>query len=151
MDPFSISVGIVGLLGACVKVGTELKRFHDDIGALGDAVGEMRNDLGALVRVLDAMRVTFDGLTETWGHTSNSRGQVVDAHWDNIRLSLHDGKRILAGLQDEVARVNKEVSILGGPRKLVRLRSAEVRIARFRHQVHDFRDTLQISLQALIL
>ena len=144
MDPLSITAGVATLLGACVKIGTELKKFHDDVGSVSDTLSGMLEDVSALGRVLDAMRVSFDGMPKpTTGH--------IGTHWENIKCSLEDGKETLTGLQVMVNKVNKDVSIFSGPRKLVRLKSAEVKISQFRQQIRSFRDTLQLSMQALIL
>jgi len=144
MDPFSVTTGVVALLGACVKVGAELKKFHDDVGSVNDTLSGMLEDVNALIRVLNAMRATFDGMPKPiTGH--------IGTHWENITCSLKDGKDALTGLQEVVNSVNKDVSILSGPRKQVRLKSAEAKVSQFRHHLQSFRDTLQLSMQALIL
>ena len=61
----------------------------------------------------------------TTGHIGN--------HWENICCSLEDGREALTGLYEIVKKVNKDVSILSGPRKQVRLKSAEGKIGQFRN------------------
>ncbi|KAH7123048.1 hypothetical protein EDB81DRAFT_226028 [Dactylonectria macrodidyma] len=144
MDPLSITTGVLSLLGVCWTVGTGLKTLYDDIGSVGVTVAGIASDVDALTRVLTTMRATFDNVSRpTTGH--------VGTHWDNIDCSLKDGKKALEGLRDVVQEAIRDTSVLSGTRKHMRLKSAELKIGLFREQIRSFRETLQLSMQALIL
>ncbi|KAL2672353.1 hypothetical protein Neosp_013058 [[Neocosmospora] mangrovei] len=144
MDPLSITTGVLALLGVCYNVGTGLKKLYDDIEAVDEAVAAIIEDVKALTKVLNTMKTSFDSVTgPLTGH--------VGAHWENIYCSLKDGNEALEGLYKVVQEVSRETSVLSGTRKQMRLKSAESKIGLFRKQIQSFRDTLQLSMQALIL
>jgi hypothetical protein len=143
-DPLSITTGVLSLLGVCYKVGVELKTFCDGVSTVSATVKGMLNDIDGLLKVLHSMNDTFEQVAQRpTGH--------IGAHWQNISRSLEDGQGALEGLQELVTKVNKEVKVLDGPRKHVRMKSAEERINSFRTQVQSFRDALALSLQTVIL
>lgn len=144
MDPLSITTGVLALLGVCYNVGTGLKKLYDDIEAVDETVAAIIEDVKALTKVLNTMKTSFDGVAgPLTGH--------VGAHWENIYSSLKDGNEALEGLYEVVKEVSRETSVLSGTRKQMRLKSAEGKIGLFRNQIQSFRDTLQLSMQALIL
>lgn len=144
MDPLSITTGVLSLLGVCYTVGTELKKLYDDIDSVNETVAAILDDVKALTKVLDTMRASFDNSPRPMtGH--------VGTHWENIYCSLKDGNEALGGLHEIIQEVSKETSILSEPRKHMRLKAAEGKIGQFRNQIKSFRDTLQLSMQALIL
>ncbi|KAM5356734.1 hypothetical protein ACJ41O_003380 [Fusarium nematophilum] len=144
MDPLSITTGVLGLLGVCYTVGHGLKELYDGIESVDETVAGILNDVEALTRVLTTMRATFDNVSRpVTGH--------VGTHWENIDCSLKDGKKALDGLHVVVQEASRETSILSGTRKHLRLKAAELKIGLFREQIRSFRETLQLSMQALIL
>ncbi|KAI8650483.1 Helo-like-N domain-containing protein [Fusarium keratoplasticum] len=144
MDPLSITTGVLALLGVCYNVGTGLKKLYDDIEAVDETVAAIIEDVKALTKVLNTMKTSFDGVAgPLTGH--------VGAHWENIYSSLKDGNEALEGLYKVVQEVSRETSVLSGTRKQMRLKAAEGKIGLFRKQIQSFRDTLQLSMQALIL
>lgn len=144
MDPLSITTGVLALLGVCYNVGTGLKKLYDDIEAVDETVAAIIEDVKALTKVLNTMKTSFDGVAgPLTGH--------VGAHWENIYSSLKDGNGALEGLYEVVKEVSRETSVLSGTRKQMRLKAAESKIGLFRKQIQSFRDTLQLSMQALIL
>ncbi|KAM0431300.1 hypothetical protein ACHAPT_005273 [Fusarium lateritium] len=144
MDPLSITTGVLALLGVCYNVGTGLKQLYDDIEAVDETVAAIIEDVKALTKVLNTMKTSFDSVGgPLTGH--------VGAHWENIYCSLKDGNEALDGLYKVVQEVSRETSFLSGTRKQMRLKAAEGKIGIFRKQIQSFRDTLQLSMQALIL
>ncbi|RSM08981.1 hypothetical protein CEP52_004389 [Fusarium oligoseptatum] len=135
---------VLALLGVCYNVGTGLKKLYDDIEAVDETVVAIIEDVKALTKVLNTMKTSFDSVAgPLTGH--------VGAHWENIYCSLKDGNEALKGLYQVVQEVSRETSVLSGTRKQMRLKSAEGKIGLFRKQIQSFRDTLQLSMQALIL
>src|SRR5438034_889477 len=80
---------------------------------------------------------------QSTGHIGN--------HWRNISRSIQDGTKTLASLQATLEKVNKSATVLDGARKHLRLKWASEEIAIFQHEIRSYRDTLQLSLQTVIL
>jgi hypothetical protein len=75
----------------------------------------------------------------------------IDNHWKAFSVSLHDGQNTLIQLQETLERVDKSVRVLDGARKHLRLKAASEEIAILQQQIRSYRDTLQLSLQSVIL
>jgi hypothetical protein len=148
MDPLSITAGVLALLGVCITTGTALKDLYDG-GAISDTkVKGLLTDVESFTQVLRSMKDTLEqediqSSLQSTGHISN--------HWNNLSTSIRDGQKTLLQLQERVEKVNKSVSLLDGPRKHLRLRAAADEIALFQQQIRSYRDTLQLSLQTVIL
>lgn len=147
-DPLSITAGVLGLLGICVKVGSALKDFHDGADIADAKVKGLLTDVESFTQVLHLMKDTFgqeriQASFQATGHIGN--------HWNNLSISINDGQNTLLQLQETLEKVNKSVSILDGARKHLRLKGASEEIGIFQLQVRSYRDTLQLSLQTVIL
>lgn len=147
-DPLSIAAGVLAFTSACVKVGVELRTFHEGAAIADTAVKGLLTDVESLTQVLNMMKDTLEqpnvqsSLQQT-GHIGN--------HWENLSKSIEDGQDTLRSLQETLERVNKNVSLLDGQRKHLRLKSASGEIAIYQQQIRTYRDTLQLSLQTVIL
>ena len=75
----------------------------------------------------------------------------IGSHWQHLLTSLRDGHDVLKRLEDLVRECNKDVAFLDQARRTVRLKSAAENIAEFRQQVQSYKDTLQLSLQTVVL
>jgi hypothetical protein len=75
----------------------------------------------------------------------------IGNHLRNISTLIKDGQNTLAQLQGTLDRVNKSVSVLNGARKNLRLKGAFDEIGMFKQQVRSYRDTIQLSVQTVIL
>jgi hypothetical protein len=80
---------------------------------------------------------------QSTGHIGN--------HWASLSISIQDGQNTLIQLQSTLDKVNKSVSVLDGARKHIRLQGATQEITMFQQQVRSYRDTIQLSLQTVIL
>jgi len=147
-DPLSIVAGVVGVLTACVQVSTALKDFYDASATADTKVRGLLTDVRSFAQVLELMKDTLEqeqikSLLQATGHIRN--------HWTNLSISLRDGQNTLVQLQEALEKVNKNVSVLDGPRKHLRLKGASEEIGIFQRQIRSYRDTMQLSLQTVIL
>ena len=148
MDPLSILAGVVGVLAVCVQAGDSLKTFYN-ASALADAkVRGLLTDVDSFTQVLQMMKETLErkqiqASMQSTGHIGN--------HWTNLSTCLRDERNTLDQLREILEKVNKSVSVLDGPRKHLRLRSALDEIGVYQLQIRSYRDTMQLSLQTVIL
>jgi hypothetical protein len=145
MDPLSITASAVALLGACLKVSIELKKFRQGAAEARMTVTAMLSDVKALRDVLQSMEDTFETLDSrpVTGH--------IGTHWANLSISLQEGRETLEQLEELLQRSNKEVSLLDSTRRHIRIKGIAAQIANFRSQVQTYKDAMQLSLQTIIL
>lgn len=148
MDPLSITTGVLSLLGVCLQTGLALKDFYDGAAIADTKVKGLLTEVESFTQVLQMMKETLEqekiqSSLQATGHIGN--------HWNNLATSIRDGQNTLLQLQETLERVNKSVSVLDGARKHLRLKSAADEIAAYQQQIRSYRDTLQLSLQTVIL
>src|SRR5438477_59357 len=147
-EPLSITTGVLSLLTACVKIGVELKQFYDGAALADTAVKGLITDVEGFAHVLQLMKATLE---QPYVQTSLQSTGHIGNHWRNISRSIQDGTKTLASLQATLEKVNKSATVLDGARKHLRLKWASEEIAIFQHEIRSYRDTLQLSLQTVIL
>ena len=103
-------------------------------------------DLRALRSVLESMETTFEEMNSDKPETDH-----IGVHWTNLFQSLEDGQQSLTGLQKVLEDANKNVKILDSARKQIRVKTVADKIVTYRQEVHTYKDTLQLSLQIIIL
>jgi hypothetical protein len=148
VDPLSITTGILALLTTCIQVGAALKDFHDAAAIADSRVKGLLTDVESFAKVLQLMKDTLE--QKKVQSSLESTGHIGD-HWSNLSTSIRDGQNTLVQLRATLDRVNKSVSLLDGPRKHLRLKGASEEIGMFQQQIRCYRDTLQLSLQTVIL
>jgi hypothetical protein len=148
MDPLSVATGILALLGTCIKTGTVLKDLYDGAAIVDFKVKGLLTEVESFTQVLRLMKDTLE--QENVQSSLQATGHIGN-HWNNLATSILDGQKTLLQLQDTLEKVNKSVSLLDGTRKHLRLRSAADEISIFQQQIRSYRDTLQLSLQTVIL
>jgi hypothetical protein len=148
MDPISITAGVLALLGACIKTGAALKDFYDGAAIADTKVKGLLTDVESFTQVLRLMKETLE--QENIQSSLQSTGHIGN-HWNNLSTSIRDGQNTLLQLQETIEKVNKSVGLLDGPRKHLRFKGAADEIAVFQQQIRSYRDTLQLSLQTVIL
>ncbi|KIW94694.1 GTP-binding protein rhoA [Cladophialophora bantiana CBS 173.52] len=146
MDPLSITVGVATLLKCCISVGVSLRKFLIGAAEVKTVIAAMMVDLRALRSVLESMEATFEEMNSDKPETGH-----VGAHWTNLFQSLEDGQQSLAGLQKVLEDANKHVKILDSARKQIRIKAVADKIVTCRQEVQVYKDTLQLSLQTIIL
>ena len=144
-DPLSIATGIIALIQATVTVAYELKKFHDNATLVGQTISDLQHDVDSFTGVLESIRETFESITAE--HGSGHVGTL----WSNVARSIEDGKGVLDQIQSQLRDINKETRFLDDHRKQLRLNRSEPKMARFRVQIQSYRDSLQLSVQAIIL
>ena len=147
-DPLSITTGVVALLTTCIKTGAAVKGFYDGAAIAGLKVKGLLSDVESFARALQLMKETLE--QDSIQSSLNSTGHIGN-HWTNLSISIQDGHHTLVQLQSTLDRVNKSVDILDGARKHLRLQGASQEIAMLQEQIRSYRDTIQLSLQTVIM
>ncbi|EME85714.1 uncharacterized protein MYCFIDRAFT_171595 [Pseudocercospora fijiensis CIRAD86] len=124
---------------------TELRSFHDGVSTID-------SKLEGLLKVVDGLRLVLESVRDTFVTVTAEYGTGhVGSHWRNIARSLKDGQGVLGQLQEKLQSVNKTGKHLDAIRKQLRMNFATEQIAHFQQQIQSYRDTLQLSVQAVIL
>lgn len=148
-DPLSITAGVLGLLGTCITVGSALKDFCDGASFADTKVKGLLTDVESFIKILRLMNDTFE---QEQIQTSMQATGHIGSHWNNLSASIRDGQNTALQLQETLERIkNKSVGVLDGARKHLRLKGASEEIGNFRLQIQSYRDTLQLSLQTVLL
>lgn len=147
-DPLSITVGVVGLLSACMKVGADLKDIYDGAAIADPAVTSLGLEVEGFAHTLQLMNDTLE--TPNVKISIQATGHIGN-HWNYISKSIKDGQDTVAKLQVTLQKVDKSVSVLDSTRKHFRLKAAAGEIAMYQRQVSFYKDTMQASLQTMIL
>lgn len=147
-DPLSITTGVIALLGTCVTVAGAIKDFYDGAAIVDVKVNGLLSDVESFTQVLRMMK---DTLEEDKVKSSLQATGHMGSHWTNLSKSIKDGQNTLIQLQSTLDRVNKSVGVLDGARKHLRLKGAMDEITMFQQQIRSYRDTIQLSLQTVIL
>jgi hypothetical protein len=147
MDPLSIITGVVGVLAVSVQVVDSLNSFYNASALADTKVRGLLTDVESFTQVLQMMK---DTLERKQIQTSMQSTGHIGNHWTNLSTCLEDGQNTLDELKETLEKVNKSVSVLDGPRKHLRLRSALDEIGVFQQQIRSYRDTMQLSLQTVI-
>ncbi|KAK4958854.1 hypothetical protein LTR10_003651 [Elasticomyces elasticus] len=144
-EPLSIATGVASLLKVTWTVGVELKAFRDGVKVVNSKLDGLIQDVEGLEGVLKSMRETFEGITAIYG-TGH-----VGSHWQNIARALERGIALVEQLRDEFKKIDKRTTFLDAPRKQFRLNMATDTIAALRVSIQSYRDSLQLSLQTMIV
>jgi len=146
MDPFSVTLGVVTLVGVCSKVGIELKKLRHGAGKASTNINAMLADLKALKAVLDSIEDGFEELDSCAPMTG-----FIGAHWSALKSTLSDGCDSMEKLEALLVLVNKDVKVLDTTRRGLRLKEANDQIVMYRQEIQAYKDALQLSLQSVIL
>jgi hypothetical protein len=148
MDPLTITTGVVSLLKLCGTVGFSLKELHDGAQLAGPKADALVSEVQAFTRVLELMRSTLED--EKVQTAFQSTGHIGN-HWRSISACLDDGQHTLRRLKAKVGKASKNVTVLDATRKHFRLKFAADEIAVFQQSIRTCRDTMQLSIQTVIL
>jgi RNA binding exosome subunit len=125
-----------------------LKDFYDSAAIADTKVKGLLTEVESFTQVLRLMKETLE---QEKVQTSFQATGHIGNHLSNLATSIRDGQETLLQLQETIERVNKSVTLLDGARKHLRLRSAADEIAIYQQQIRSYRDTLQLTLQTVIL
>jgi hypothetical protein len=148
MDPTTISTAVLALLSASLKVCARPQGFRSGVAEAGTSVNALLSDLGGLRNALESMEVTSYEVDDT---AVVKQGGQVGVFCRDLIAALDDGCVGLAEFDELLLRLNKEVRGLKEPQRHVRVQAAAAKMALFRQQIQAYTDTLQLSLQAIIL
>jgi hypothetical protein len=148
MDPFTISTGVLAFISVPVKVLVGLRQFKDSVKEATASINALISDISALRHVLQSMEETFYSLDD---EQALSETGLIGTHWQNLRQCLIDGHEALTEFDNTLLELNKSVKVLDETRRKLRVQSAVAQITMFRQQIQAYKDTLQASLQAVIL
>ncbi|KAK4235593.1 hypothetical protein C8A03DRAFT_36541 [Achaetomium macrosporum] len=148
MDPLSISTAVLAFLSVSIKVCVGLKQLKNEAKDAGTTIHALVTDIGGLRRVLQSMEDTFQDIDDD--QVLRETG-YIGSHWRNLNQCLNDGYMALTEFDEMLLELNKTVRVLDQARRQLRLQSAATRIAQFRQQIQAYKDTLQLSLQTIIL
>lgn len=148
MDPLSITTGVASLVATCVKVGLGLKQLRDGSQLAEAKLKGLLAEVECFTKLLQHMsetikRIDVQSELQETGHVGN--------HWKSISVCINDGMELLERLQKVVHSVGKSSRLLDGVRKHLRLQSASDEVCMYQGQIRSCRDTIQISLQTIIL
>ncbi len=148
MDPLSITVSVISILEVCLKVGQTLKSLQNGVSLVGTKLGGLLAEVESFSKVLEFVKGTLQ--ENEIEAAFQSTGHVGD-HWRNVFICINDGQRTLAVLQVTLVKVAKDVAIFDSARKHLRLTSAAEEITMYQNQIRCYRDTIQLSIQTVIL
>jgi hypothetical protein len=148
MDPLSISTAVLAFLSVSIKVCVGLKQLKNEAKDAGTTIHALVTDIGGLRRVLQSMEDTFQDIDDD--QVLRETG-YIGSHWQNLNHCLNDGYVTLTEFDEMLLELNKSVKVLDQARRQLRLQSAATRIAQFRQQIQAYKDTLQLSLQTIVL
>jgi hypothetical protein len=135
-------------MGVCYQVGTVLKDYVAAVEFVDDKISGLQATVESFSQVLTLMENT---LKQDEIRTSLRATGHINNHWHHLSASIRDGQEILCQLRDLLEMVNRNASVLSGPRKHQRLQDAAEEIAAYQQQIQGYRDTLQLSLQTVTL
>ncbi|KAK3701213.1 Rho GTPase [Vermiconidia calcicola] len=147
MEPLSVTTAVLTLLGVCVKASISIRQLKLGAGHAKSTVAGILSDVDSLRNVLQSMEMTLDDLQQkdqfqTTGH--------IGVHWEHLGKSLKDGQATLVELAMFIQTLNKEVSMLDGSRRYLRLKLADDTLVEYRQHVQSYRDAIQFSVQTII-
>lgn len=144
-EPLSIITGVLTLIHVTGTVSNELWKLREGAAVIHGTIKDLQNDVTSFRRVLESMRDVFERITaeSTTGH--------IGSLWKGVAQSLVDAQDNLQHLKDLVTEFNRETKFLDEYRKQLRLNRTEEKLARNRVHIQSCRDTLQLSLQTIIL
>ncbi|PKS05900.1 hypothetical protein jhhlp_007731 [Lomentospora prolificans] len=145
-DPFSITTGVVTLMGVCITVCVELKKLRAGIKDSNSTVTAMLADVKALRVILVSMEDSFEDLDSGPQPTGH-----IGTHLNHIRNSLKDGHCSLQKVETLLVSANKEVGFMDATRRHIRMKSVSDQLANYRQEVQVYKDALQLSLQTITL
>ncbi|KUJ13920.1 uncharacterized protein LY89DRAFT_736918 [Mollisia scopiformis] len=148
MDPSSITTGAFTLLKTCFSTGLAIKDFCNGAAIADTKIKALLSEVEGLTHVLTLMDDTLG--REEIKSSLQSTGHI-GSHWSTLSTCIQDGQKTLLQLQEVVKKVSKSGNLFDRTRKHMRLQSASGEISVFRKQIRAYKDTLQLSLQTVIL
>lgn len=147
-DPFSIATGVIALIGAVSKISIELRSFCQGSESAGSVISSLLTELDTFQDILQATKTTLE--TEQNRPRNNTTGHL-GTHWRNLLRCIKEGPRTISKLTRLLENINRQTSVLDASRRYMRLKSASQQIESFRHQIQSYKDTMQLSMQTIVM
>jgi hypothetical protein len=147
-DPLSIISGVVGVLSVCVKVGFALKEFYDGVSIVDTKSRGLITEVESFGGILQVLKDTLeqDRIRDSFQATG-----LIGNLWSSMATSIFDSQNTIIQLQQILEKANKTVRTLDATRKYLRLRGTAEEISIYQQQIRSYRETLQLSLQTVVL
>lgn len=136
------------LVGVCVKISIGVHQLKIGAGSAKAKVAGVLNDVDGLRKVLQSLESTLDDVEE---HEQSQATGHIGTHWEHLNRSLRDAQELLQDLQNFVEAVNKEVSVLDGSRRFLRIKHASNNLTDYQQHVRAYCDAIQFSVQTIVL
>lgn len=149
MDPLSITAAAVSIVTFCSQTTTILAQLIDDNKNVDHTIKGFSDEVTHLSNVVESIGTNFQDpsialRTSSTGH----EGQ----HWRDVQKCFADAKRCLERLTIILTTLkSSKKGIPGRVVKQVRLSIASGEIALLRRQLSSFTQTMQISLQMILM
>ncbi|KAJ0104340.1 hypothetical protein J7T55_011124 [Diaporthe amygdali] len=131
MDPLSITTAVASLITLADK---KLKSLLSEVECFKLLLEQM---------AITMKDINVDAGVQETGHLGN--------HLRSISVCITDGIALLEQMHQTVRSVGKTSRLLDGVRKHFRLQSASDEISMYHDQIRSYRDTIQLSMQTMIL
>lgn len=148
MDPLSITVSVATLISTCGRLCWELKQLRSASQMADSKLNSILSEVECFKQLLHQMADTMQSINadesmQDTGHFGN--------HLRSISVCTADGIVVLERLHETLRSVSKSSRLLDGLRKHFRLLSVSDEISVYQSQIRSYRDTIQLSMQAVIL
>jgi hypothetical protein len=149
VDPISIASATTALLGVGSKVLGYIIVHLAKIKVVDSNIQGLSKEIESLMGVITTMKESFSNETDTLDSGTGIEAQ----HWRNVKNSLSDCHSTLTSLQEiweNMDKTDKGIFPLVRPKKFYHSALSKEKIASHRWQISSYRQTLHLSLQAVI-
>ncbi|KAM7194160.1 hypothetical protein V8F20_008080 [Naviculisporaceae sp. PSN 640] len=148
MDPISIAAGVGGLIDLCVKAGFAIKNIHEGSKSVDSKIALLDEQIRLYTHVLELMSSTIQDpmiapSLQATGH--------IGSHWRSMLAFIEDSCDTLERLNTRLREVDKSARLMSSARKHLRLLFASDEIEAYQKTIKSYRDTMQMSIQIVIL
>lgn len=148
MDPFSITVGVISLIGTTAKIITSLKGVVDSSRGIDRRLQMLISDVEMFKAMLESMKGTLE--SKEVRPLLHATGNLT-SHWNTISICIQDGENMMSDFADMLEKIDVSVDFMDSTRKVLRLKSSWEDISVFQTQLSSCRETISVSLQAVLM
>lgn len=149
MDPFSITVGTVGLVTFCGQIVKTLSQIVDNAKTVDSTVKTFSEEIKGLAHVLNSISTVLQEPNVSLHLASTG---IEGQHWRDVQKCLTDCRLTLVRLDAILVGLkSSDNGLLSRARTQFQLSIKSGEIALLRRQLVSFKQTMQISLQMIVL
>lgn len=149
MDPFSITLGVISLIGTSAKIIASLKDTVDSSRGIDRRLQMLISDVEMFKAMLESMKGTLES-KEVRPLLLHATGNLT-SHWNTISVCIQDGEKMMSEFAAMLGKIDKSVDFMDAMRKVLRLKSSWEDISVFQTQLSSCRETISVSLQAVLM